>query len=138
MPAHIHKFEAVFDGEWIKANTDTESPIIFSGLNNEIFIEDLIKGEKYSLHELASMLAPLDGKEYRVFKKSVRFEEAFIRHHEVKFKLVGYKIEYTVSKPINKSIEIDVSKELVGVVEYLQKNTKKSIFKNGIIKSAKT
>lgn len=136
MPAHIHKFEPVLDGEWIKANTDidTESPMSLSGLNNEIFIEDLIKDEKYSLHELASKLAPLDGKEYGVFEKTVKFEEAFLYHQDVKLKLVGYKIEYSVSKPINEPIEIDFSKELVGVVEYLQKGTKKSIFRDGIIK----
>ena len=136
MPAHIHKFEPVLDGEWIKENTDvdTGSAISLSGLNNEIFIDDISKGEKYSLHELASKLAPLDGKEYGVFAKSEKFEEAFLYHQDVKLKLVGYKIEYSIYKPINKPIEIDFSKELVGVIEYLQKGTKKSIFRNGIIK----
>ncbi len=136
MPAHIHKFEPIIDGEWIKENIsiDTSNPIRMSGLDNEIFIEDLNKQEKYSLHELSSKLSPLESKEYGVFEKVEKFENAFIYHQDLKFKLVGYKIEYSISNPINMPIEIDFSKELIGVVEYLQKGTKKSIFRDGIIK----
>lgn len=136
MPAHIHKFEPILDGEWIKENTDidTNSPMSLSGLNNEIFINDIAKGERYSLHELANKLTSIDGKEYGVFDKSEKFEEAFIYHQDIKMKLVEYKIEYSIAKPINEPIEIDFSKELVGVFEYLQKGTKKSIFRDGIIK----
>ena len=136
MPAHIHKFEPAIDGEWVKENTtiDTTKPISLSGLNNEIFIENTDTGETYSLHELASRLAPLERKEYGVFEKIEKFNNAFIHHKDLKLKLAGYKIEYSISKPINEPIEIDFSKELIGVVEYLQKGTKKSIFKDGIIK----
>lgn len=136
MPAHIHKFDPLIDGEWVKENTsiDTSKPISLSALNNEIFIEDIDSNETYSLHELASKLAPLDGKGYGVFEKTERFSNAYIYHKDLKLKLSGYKIEYSISKPINEPIEIDFSKELIGVVEYLQKGTKKSIFRDGIIK----
>lgn len=136
MPAHIHKFEPVIDGDWVKENTaiDTAKPISLSGLHNEIFIENTDTGETYSLHELAGRLAPLESKEYGVFEKVEKFNNAFIYHKDLKLKLAGYKIEYSISKPINDPIEIDFSKELVGVVEYLQKGTKKSIFRDGIIK----
>src|SRR5690606_1825514 len=79
MPAHIHKFEPVIDGEWVKENTtiDTTKPISLSGLNNEIFIENTDTGETYSLHELASRLAPLESKEYGVFEKIEQFNNAF-------------------------------------------------------------
>ena len=136
MHAQIHKFDPMIDGEWVKENTslDTSQPISLFGLNNEIFIEDITNNEKYSLHELSSRLAPLDNKEYGVFEKTEKFENAFIYHQDLKFKLIGYKIEFSISKPINEPIEMDFSKELIGVIEYLQKGTKKSIFKNGIIK----
>lgn len=136
MPAHIHKFEPIIDGEWVKENTDidTTRPISLSGLNNEIFIENSDTGETHSLHELAGRLAPLGSKEYGVFEKTEKFNNAFIYHKDLKLKLSGYKIEYSISKPTNEPIEIDFSKELFGVVEYLQKGTKKSIFRNGIIK----
>lgn len=136
MPAHIHKFEPVIDGEWVKENTaiDTAMPLSLSGLNNEIFIENIDSSEIYSLHELASRLAPIESKEYGVFEKVEKFSNAFIYHKDLRLKLSGYKIEYSISKPINEPIEIDFSKELIGVVEYLQKGTKKSIFRDGIIK----
>lgn len=135
-PAHIHKFEPVIDGEWVKENTaiDTTKPISLSGLNNEIFIENIDSGETYSLHELASRLAPLESKEYGVFEKVEKFNNVFIYHKDLRLKLAGYKIEYSISKPINEPIEIDFSKELIGIVEYLQKGTKKSIFRDGVIK----
>jgi len=136
MPAQISKFEPALDGEWIKENTkmDTSKPLSISGLNNEIFIEDLIIGQKYSLHELANKLAPLECKEHGVFETEVKFENAFIYHKDLKLKIASYKIEYSIEKPINTPIEIDFSKELIGVVEYLQKGTKKSIFRDGIIR----
>jgi len=136
MPAQIHKFEPAVDGEWIKENTniDISQPLSIAGLNNEIFIDDIDRNEKYSLHTLASKLAPLNGKEYGVFEKIENFKSAFIYYKDIKLKIASYKIEYSISKPINEPIEMDFSKELIGVVEYLQKGTKKSIFKDGIIR----
>ena len=136
MPAHIRKFDPMIDGKWIKENTslDTSKPISFSALNNEIFIEDVSKNEKYSLHELSSRLTPIENKEYGVFEKVEKFDNAFIYHQDFKLKLIGYKIEYSIPKPVHQPIEMDFSKELIGVIEYLQKGTKKSIFKNGIVK----
>lgn len=136
MPAHIHRFNPMIDGEWVKENTslDISKPFNLFGMNNEIFIEDVTNNEKYSLHELSSRLTPIENKNYGVFKKTEKFDNAFIYHQELKLKLAGYEIEFSISKPINEPIEIDFSKELVGVIEYLQKGTKKSIFKNGIVK----
>jgi hypothetical protein len=136
MPAHIHRFEPMLDGEWIKENTeiDTSQPLSMTGLENEIFVDNIDSGEKYSLHDLLSKLSPLDGKEYGVFEKVENFNNAFICHKDIKLKIASYKVEYSLSKPITSPIEIDFSKELIGVVEYLQKGTKKSIFKNGIIR----
>ncbi len=136
-PARIHKFEPFVNGAWLRANTtvDPTKPIQLNGFHNEIFIDDIGRGEKYSLHELADKLSPLDNKKFGVFHKEEKFTDAFIDHKGTRLKLDGYKIEYSLSEPINKPIEIDFSKELIGVIEYLQKGTKKSIFRNGIIKS---
>jgi hypothetical protein len=134
MPAHIHKFEPMIDAQWAKENTSIETgdAISFAGQNNEIFIEN--ESDKFSLYDLASRLKPLDGKEYGVFEKVEEYENAFIHHKELTLKLAGYKIEYSISKPITEVIEIDGSKELTGVIEYLQKGTKKNIFKDGVIR----
>ena len=136
MPAIITKFEPVIDAEWVEDNTeiDVTKPFSLSGINNEIFIEDLDKNEKYTLHNLASKLAPLGGQEFGNFKDSVKFSNAFIYHKDLKLKIRAYNIEYSISKPFNNPMVIDFSKELVGVIEYLQRGTKKSIFRKGIIK----
>jgi hypothetical protein len=43
------------------------------------------------------------------------------------------KISYCIQEPIISGIQIDYSKELVGVIEYLNKGIKKKIFENGDI-----
>ena len=136
MPAVITKFEPTIDGEWVKSNTeiDTSKPLNLAGLNNEVFIDDLDKNEKYSLYDLASKLTPIGNQKFGQFSKEEDFKNAFLYHRDLKLKIHSYKIEYSISKPLIQPMEIDFSKELIGVVEYLQKGTKKSIFRDGIIK----
>lgn len=136
MPPNITKFEPFLDAEWIEENTeiDISKPLSLSGLNNEIFIEDLDKKEKYSLYDLAGTLAPPKNKEFGVFSKKVKFDNAFIYYKDLKLKIFAYNIEYSITSPFVDTTVIDFSKELIGVIEYLQRGKKKSIFKNGIIK----
>jgi len=136
MPAVITRFEPVIDAEWIKLNTKIDVPkqLRLHGLDNELFIDDLDRNEKYSLYDLASQLSPIGHQEFGQFLKEEDFKNAFLYHRDLKLKINAYKIEYSISKPLIESMEIDFSKELIGVVEYLQKGTKKSIFRDGIIK----
>lgn len=136
MPAQIQKFEPVIDDKWLKESveTDASQPLNITAPANEIFIDNVKSGERYSLYDLANKLSPLDGKEYGLFEKVEEFDEAFICVKDVKQKIASYKIEYSIPNPHTIPIEIDFSKELIGVIEYLQKGTKKSIFKNGIIR----
>jgi hypothetical protein len=136
MPANIEKFIPVFDVEWIKENTniDINKPLNISALNTEIIIEDIQKSETYSYRDMASKLSSIGESAIGRFEKEEIFENAFIYYKELKLKLNSYKVEYTLSEPVQSSFEIDFSKELIGVVEYLQRGTKKTIFKNGVIK----
>jgi len=136
MPAQITKFEPQINGNWVKRNTDIDlsKPLTMSGLNNEIFIEDIAKNEKYSLLDLSSRLTTLGSEEFGAFSKHEKFDNAFIYYKDVKLKIDSYLCEYSIAKPHKSSIEKDFSKELVGVIEYLQQGTKKSIFKEGRIK----
>ncbi len=138
MPAQITKFEPEIDGAWVQDNTDIDisKPLTMSGLNNEICIEDMNRNEKYSLLDLSGKLTSLGSKEFGSFFKHEKFDNAFIYYQDIKLKINSYKCEYSILKPVKKSIEIDYSKELIGVVEYLQKGKKKSIFKKGIIKES--
>lgn len=139
MPAHIIKFEPNIDGKWVEKNTDIDlsNPPTMSGLNNEIFIEDIANNEKYSLLDLSNKLTTVGSEEHGLFSKHEKFDNAFICYQDTKLKIDSYLCEYSIAKPSKNSIVIDFSKELIGVVEYLQRGTKKSIFKKGMIKEQK-
>lgn len=136
MPAHIQKIDFMIDNEWEKENTakETTKQRQISGMNSEILIEDIDANETYSLQELASRLTPLESAEYGVFEIFQELRNAFLRHEDLRLKLSGYRIEYSITEPVSEITEIDFSEELIGVVEYLNKGTKKSIFRDGSIK----
>lgn len=76
----------------------------------------------------------MDSQEYGSFTKEERFDRGWIVGPDFRYRIKGYNVAYTLSQPHEEQMEIDFSKELVGVIEYLQKGTKKSIFKKGVIK----
>ena len=134
-PARILKFDPVVDGEWVRTNTsiDISNPMSISGQSDQIIIDDVDGAERYSLYDLESKLSPSCGKDYGVFEKMEEFDNAFICFQDVRLKVLSYKIKYTIPEPLKETIEIDVAKEIVGVIEYLQKGTKKSVLRNGMI-----
>ena len=136
MPTKITDFQPLFDAEWAKENInlDIGETISMSGLNNEIFIENEDDGVRYSVYELGGKLAPLDDKEYGSFIKEERFNLGWIEGPDFKYKIKGYNVSYSLSQPHVETMVFDFSKELLGVIEYLQKGTKKSIFRKGVIK----
>ena len=136
MPANITAFQPLLDSEWANEHLSEDilsDPNSISGLNDEIFIENEDDGKRYSIHDLASELAPFDG-QAGSFEKEERFDQGWIVGDGFKYKIKGYNVAFTLSPPHEETMVIDRSKELVGVIEYLQKGTKKSIFKQGVIK----
>lgn len=136
IPAKVIDFQPLLDPEWVKDNIghNLEVPVM-TGLSNEIFIEITDSGERSSLHELINKLPrACNEDETGELTKKERFESGWIEGHDFKYKIKGYNITYILSKPREEPMVIDLSKELVGVIEYLQRGTKKSIFKEGIVK----
>jgi hypothetical protein len=103
-------------------------------MSSKVMIDDITKNEKYSLLDLSSKLTTLGGEEFGLIFKHEKFDNAFIYYKDLKLKIDSYICEYSIAKPHKSSIEKDFFKELVGVIEYLQQGTKKSIFKEGKIK----
>ena len=138
MPPRITTFSPICDGEWIKKNTNIDPGNLSSMLvlNNEIFIEDLRKNETYSLFDLARRLDSISGNEYGNLSHKESFEDAYlIMRNGLKLKMASYKVEYTRSKPsVVPPINIDFSKELIGVIEYLSKGSSAAIFRDKIVK----
>ena len=134
-PAKIIKFIPIVDVNWLKENTDIDTnnnSFRYSTRNDKIIIENLDKNEKYSLFELSNKLTPSNYKNYGHFEKEEKFKNAYIYFDDKKLKLNSYKIEYIINKPAELNFHIDYSSELLGVIEYLLKGVKKSIFKNEI------
>jgi hypothetical protein len=126
-------FAPLIDGDWARENTDLDldKPFNLNMRNDLIIIEDLDKDEKYSILELEERLGSIHHGESGEFTKVEEFKDAFIYCEDTKLKLRGYKMTYSISLPIQMPINIDYSKELVGVIEYLHKGTKTAIFTDG-------
>lgn len=133
--ATVKNFSPTVDGEWINENTsiDVSQAFNMTGRTDEIVINDITRGQKYSLHELASRLGPKGGRDHGEFEECAEFEEAYLLYNGLQLKMRSFKLVYEIGKPHIQSLEIDLSKELVGVIEYLQRGAKTSIFRNGVI-----
>ncbi len=134
----IIEFKPMFDKNWIEDNTnfDISKPITFSGMTNEIIIEDKIKNEKYSLYDLEYKLGELSD-DTGELSHTQEFEDAYISYNNFSLKLRAYSVKYYQSSALKTTNKIDFSKELIGVIEYLNKNTTVAIFKDKIVKDWK-
>lgn len=127
--------EIGLDKKHIEENNIDISSINFSdSLNIDVFIEDLNKNEKYSLFDLQKRIAD-ESDTYGEHKKEIIFENAFISDRKIRVKLKKLTVTYQIAKPQTASFNIDFSKELLGVVEYLSQSKKKIILRNGIIRT---
>jgi hypothetical protein len=136
-PAQIKSFDPVIDMQWVKENTNYNDGefIEFRNSSNQIFINDLEKQERYSLHDLENKkLTSLKDKKYGNFEDKVKLNNAFFETRDVKVKILGYIVKYYIPKPFINNTEIDLSASILGVVENLQKGTKQTILKNGEVK----
>lgn len=134
-PARITAFSPLLDGKWLEENTDLDpkSVTMTTGLNNEIFIEDMKRGESYSLYELAQRLPNTANKQYGELTHSESFDEAYLLNNGLRLKLISYKVDYINFEPTEEVWTIDFSKELIGVIEYLHKGTKTAVFSDKVI-----
>ncbi|MCG6142746.1 hypothetical protein [Leptospira mtsangambouensis] len=126
--AKIIDFIPVIDLNWLKANTQYNESNIppISGLNDQVFIIDNSRGEKYSLYDLQNRLSKNESGE---FIEIIDFEDCFLQTPEYKFKIKSYQVKFQTYKSMITPIEIDFSNELIGVVEYINRNEKMRIFK---------
>ena len=134
--ARTISFSPEIDGQWAKKHTDLDlnKPFNLNMRNDRITIENLDKDEKYTILQLEENLGGSHRGESGEFTKREEFDNAYIYCEDLKLKLRAYTIRYSVSLPIKMPINIDYSKELVGVIEYLHKGSKTAIFLDKIVK----
>jgi Restriction endonuclease len=130
-------FYPEIDGNWAKENTDLDldQPLKLNMRNDRIFIENLDSGKKFSLLQLEQNLGASHRGESGEFTKTEKFEDAYIYCDDLKLKLRSFTVNYSVTLPIHTPINIDFSKELVGIIEYLHKGSKTAIFSDKIFKN---
>ncbi|MBH0077139.1 restriction endonuclease [Pseudoalteromonas sp. SWYJ118] len=134
-PIRVTGFKPVIDAGWAIENTDfdVEKPFSFPSLNTELFIDDKFKKNRFSLFDLESKLT----KEYqdKIGQQSITYDcnDAYIETPSYKLKLHSLKIEFIVPKPFSNPFTVDLSKELIGVIEYLHKDRKTTVFRDKIV-----
>ena len=131
----ILTFSPIADETWIKEHTDIDitKPFTLQDQNDQIFIDDIKAGKTYSLKEIADHLKPLGKRKVGEFQVTEEFEDAFLLNRDLRVKLNAYRVKYVIAPPIEELLEFDYTNELLGVVEYLEKGTKKKIFGNKIV-----
>lgn len=137
LPATIKSFLPEIDGIWAKENTnlDLTNPPNMSLTTDQIRIEDIEMAEEYTLLQLEEKLGYSHLGKPGEFIKKQRFNDAYIYNDNLKLRLLGYEIRYSISLPQQLSFNIDYSKELIGVIEYLLKGTKTAVYSDKVIKS---
>ncbi|MGE6177042.1 restriction endonuclease [Aeromonas salmonicida] len=137
LPVRIVAFRPIVDGNWVKENTtiDVSKPLSLHHMNNEIYICDLSKNDRFSIFELESRLREKYRNQYGQHTQNYPCINTFIETSEYKLKLHSLSYDFHVPKPSSMPFTIDFSKELIGVIEYLQKDIKTAIFREKIVKN---
>ncbi|EKG9565900.1 restriction endonuclease [Vibrio parahaemolyticus] len=135
-PARIMEFKPHVDSEWVKSNTDLKQGHIDLNLTTDItFIDDVSRNDKYSLQTLELRLGQGTTDNFGLRSILLNFDHAYLLAEQYKLKLTSVEITYLLPKPICHEVHIDASRELIGVIEYLNKKGKTAIFENRIVKN---
>ena len=135
----ITHFRPHIDRKWFEEHTQMrEQDLDFSGgMNNEIFVEDNKKCETYSLLELANRLGSVSTEEYGDLTYREEFADAYFLYEKFRLKLASFDLSYTRSPPLVATVRVDFSESLIGVIEYLNRNSATAIFSDVVVKDWK-
>lgn len=129
----VHPF---LDRDWLLENTD----ITLDQLGKAIIVSpEVTKVEdckQNTLKPLIDYLEEIDrlrDDTYGEHEHTFVFEEAYIFFEDRKLKMKQLIVKYNRSEPVSMPMRIDYSKEMIGVMEYLSRKEKVSIFRNGKI-----
>jgi len=136
LPVRITKFVPVIDGQWTLKNTDIDvtKPLNTFHPTNEIFIDNKHGQDRLSLFDLENRLRDQYRNQYGKHTLQYDCTDTYIETPEYKLKLHSLDIEFIVPAPLETPLTIDFSKELIGVIEYLQKDKKTVFFRDKIVK----
>ncbi|EFO0362531.1 restriction endonuclease [Escherichia coli O170:H18] len=141
LPPRIVKFNVYVDKEWFYSQNEyTEStlPNLFkTEYSNAIFIHNLSKDERYSIHDLSSLLMKkVENMAYGENIYAEKIDNGYIENADssIKMKIKGFDCKYIHHKPIEDISIIDFSEQIKAIVEDFITGKKKWVLKNGIVK----
>mgnify|MGYP001584209320 CR=1 FL=1 len=86
------------------------------------------------MHDLENKKLVSSGdKKYGNFENKVKLNNAFFETQDLKVKILGYIVKYYIAKPYIHNTEIDLSANILGVVENIQKGTKQTVLNDGSV-----
>lgn len=135
-PPTITSFMPFVDKEWMESTFPNGLPdnMQMLGRNDQMILKNEIS--ETSLLDLAYTLQPLDDATFGRYEDTVEFDGWLLNNGE-KWRIKAYRVSYIISKPYTTTMLIDFSKELDGVIEYINRGVKKTILKRGDIKEEK-
>ncbi|ECA7838350.1 restriction endonuclease, partial [Salmonella enterica subsp. enterica serovar Derby] len=138
LPPRIINFNVHVDKEWFYSQneyTENTLPYLFkTELSDAIFIRNISKGEKYSIHDLSRLLMKkVDNMVYGENIYAEKIDNGYIENanSSVKMKIKGYDCTYIYRKPIEDVSIIDFSEQIKAIVEDFITGKKKWVLKNG-------
>lgn len=129
----ITSLSPMVDMQW--ANEESVTELTIDGLSDEIYINNLDINERKSIYDIVNHYES-DTESSGDFYIEKSFSNAWLECKNTKYKIKGIKIGFSTQQPSISTMEIDFTKELVGVIEYVSKGMKTSIFNEGVIKES--
>ncbi|EJB8466325.1 MULTISPECIES: restriction endonuclease [Acinetobacter calcoaceticus/baumannii complex] len=96
-------------------------------MNNQIVICNLESGDRYTAHDLQFRLLKDHEESDGEFEKEYLFKGKVILP-DAEFQILGYKVNYIIHKIAVSEINIDFSKKLKGVIEFLNQGRKAKVY----------
>lgn len=131
-PNRLISFKPVRDKKWEKNNNILlEDEIKIQGKLDEIFLHDYSKKTKVKLSELVENLDEgfkNDNGLYEVFKEC---DNVYLENREISLKLKEYTLIYSKGSISTIPIHIDQADYIKGIIEFLGKDNKQAIYKDG-------
>ncbi|MGP2425361.1 restriction endonuclease [Yersinia sp. 2538 StPb PI] len=136
IPARITNIKPTIDFNWLKntPSIDPSKPLYISELTNKIIIENIDDSTYRSLYDIENSLSISQRGKFGEHKLVEKFNNAYLIINELKIKITACEITYVIPNTITSKSTIDLSEELLGVIEYIHKNSKTLIFKSKIVK----
>lgn len=135
----IISFAPMIDRAWFESQSYLTAEKInneFSSfLNNQVFINDTVKLERYSIHELQTMLTTkIKDMPYGKGYYKEKLSNAFLEGPSLQVKIHGYSLDYVLNPPIEMTSVINFAEQIMGIVENFITGKRKWIMNDRTVK----